>query len=566
MSEVRVEFNVPVRMRDGVTLRANVYRPSEGRHPVLLTRTPYGKDFPNAAQPLDPPQAARRGYAVVVQDVRGRFASEGEWRPFVNEACDGVDSIAWAAGLPYSDGRVGLFGGSYVGFTQWAAAVEAPEALRAITPTFTWADPLEGLVFRGGAFELGLGATWTLLGGLNTVARRNAANPQQSALAAAALVREFDALSRTGYASLPLRDFAPLRRHGLYEELREAFERPMDRAAASEVDFAARRERATAPAFLVGGWYDVFLGGTLDNYAALRKRGVPAKLLIGPWAHIQHGIRIGEVAFGFASQAAFIDLRADLGSLLVRWFDRWVKGEENGVDREPPVMIFVMGANRWRAETEWPPARMLQASYFLRGDGLLTLERPGAELPDEYDYDPRDPVPTRGGATLLAPEYPSGAFDQRPIEARPDVVSFTTAPLERDLDLIGPVRLHLIAASTATDTDFVARLVDVHPDGYAQNLTDGIVRARYRDPDHPALVEPGRAYEYVIDLWATANRFLAGHRIRVDVTSSSFPRWDRNPNTGAPFGADAEMRPARQSIFHDAEHPSRIVLPIVPAS
>lgn len=566
MAEVVVEFNVPVRMRDGVTLRANVYRPVEGRHPVLLTRTPYGKDFPNAGLPLDPPQVARRGYVVALQDVRGRFASEGDWRPFAYESCDGADSIAWASSLPYSDGRVATFGGSYVGFTQWAAAVGAPEALRAITPTFTWGDPLDGLVFRGGAFELGLGATWTLLLGLNGVARRHAANPQQAALATAAVVREYDALALAGYASLPLREFAPLARHGLYEEIREAFDHPMDRAVAGDLDVAARRDRATAPAFLVGGWYDVFLGGTLDNYASLRKRGVPAKLLIGPWAHLQHGSRIGEAVFGFASQAAFIDLRSDLGSLLVRWFDRWVKGVENGIDREPPVLIFVMGANRWRAETEWPPARMLQTSYYLRGDGGLSIERPGAELPDEYEYDPRDPVPTLGGATLLAPEFAAGAFDQRPIEARRDVLSFTTAPLDRDLDLIGPVRLHLIAASSAPDTDFIGRLVDVHPDGYAQNLTDGIVRASYRDPEHPAPIEPGRAYEYVIDLWSTANRFLAGHRIRVDVTSSSFPRWDRNPNTGRPLGTDAELRPARQSILHDSEHPSRIVLPIVPVA
>ena len=565
MSHVLAEFNVPVPMRDGVTLRANVYRPAEGRHPVLLTRTPYGKDFPLAGQPLDPAQVARRGYVVAIQDVRGRFASEGDWRPFAHESCDGLDTIAWASSLPYADGRVALFGGSYVGFTQWAAAVEAPDALRAITPTFTWADPLDGLVFRGGAFELGLAATWTLLYGLNTVTRRFAGDPQRAALAAAALVRETDGLGRTGYASLPLRDFAPLARHGLLDEIAAAFAHPMDRERARDLDVAARRERATAPAFLVGGWYDAFLGGTLENYVALRKRGVPAKLLVGPWAHIQHGARIGELVFGFASQAAFIDLRADLGSLLVRWFDRWVKGEENGVDREPPVLIFVMGANRWRAETEWPPARMLQTSYFLRGGGGLSIERPGAELPDEYDYDPRDPVPTLGGATLLAPEFPAGAFDQRPIEARPDVVSYTTPPLDRDVDLIGPVRLHLIAASSATDTDFVARLVDVHPDGYAQNLTDGIVRARYRDPEQPAPIEPGRAYEYVIDMWATANRFLAGHRIRVDVTSSNFPRWDRNPNTGHDFGADAELRPARQSILHDSEHPSRIVLPIVPS-
>jgi putative CocE/NonD family hydrolase len=227
------------------------------------------------------------------------------------------------------------------------------------------------------------------------------------------------------------------------------------------------------------------------------------------------------------------------------------------------VTIFVMGTNVWRHEAEWPLARAVETDYFLRSGGGLSTAAPGGEEPDRYVYDPADPVPTVGGATLMAPEFPSGPRDQRPLEARADVLVYTSAPLERDLEVTGPVRVHLFAASSAADTDFVARLVDVHPDGYARNLTDGIVRARYRVPDRPAPIEPDRAYEFVIDLWATSNVFLKGHRIRLDVTSSSFPRWDRNPNTGHPFAADAELAVAHQVVFHEARRPSRVVLPVV---
>ena len=564
---VRVDFDVPARMRDGTLLRANVYRPAgAGRWPVLLTRLPYGKDLPLGGAALDPVQAARRGYVVVVQDTRGRARSEGDWSPFRYEAEDGVDSVAWAAGLPAADGQVGMYGLSYFGFTQWAAAALQPPALKALVPQVTWADPLDGVAYRGGAFELGTSAAWHLQMGLDVLLRRHRADPAALGPALRALAGELDALGPQGYAALPLAQFAPLRRQAVAPAFFEQVAAPMDRAQAEPLSILGKHGGVTVPTFNIGGWYDIFLAGTLSNYTAMRALGRPTKLLIGPWSHTGRGGATGEANFGFAAQAGFIDLRADLGSLQLRWFDHWLKGSDTGMLREPPVTLFIMGANVWRQEQEWPLARAVPTPCYLRAGGRLSPEAPGAEPPDCYDADPADPVPTRGGALLMTPEYPPGPYDQRPIEARPDVLVYTTPPLPRDIEVTGPITLRLWAVSSAPDTDFVARLTDVFPDGRSLNLTDGIVRARYRDAgrgEPPSPIEPGRPYAYAVDLWATSNRFLAGHCIRLQVASSCFPRWDRNPNTGHPFGADAELRVARQQILHDREHPSHLLLPLV---
>ena len=251
----------------------------------------------------------------------------------------------------------------------------------------------------------------------------------------------------------------------------------------------------------------------------------------------------------------------------LRWFDHWLKGIDSGMLAEPPVRLFVMGANVWRDEAEWPLARAGNTPFYFHADRTFTTDPPDAERPDWFTYDPASPGPTHGGALLMSPEFPSGPYDQRAIESRPDVLTYTTAPLERDTEVTGPVSVELWACSSAPDTDFVARLVDVYPDGRAYNLTDGIIRARYRDyPLAESLIEAGRPYRFNIDLWATSNVFKAGHRIRVQITSSNFPRWDRNPNTGHPFGQDAELRTADQTILHDREHPSHILLPLVPAA
>lgn len=585
--QIVVDYDVPATMRDGVTLRANIYRPADqGPWPVLLTRLPYGKDFPIGAAVLDPAQVARRGYVVVVQDTRGRLASEGEWTPFVHEADDGVDTIAWAAQLPYSTGQVGMYGASYFGFTQWASAVHQPPALKVTVPFQTWNDPLNGVLYRGGALELGTAGNWQLQMALDVLMRRHRGNPQALGQAIALLVREMDALGIQGYRSLPLQDFAPLKQQDVAPSFFENFTHPMERdhELIRPLHILGHHHRVLVPSFNIGGWYDIFLQDTITNFKVLREEGSTpqarqSKLLIGPWTHGGLNNPVGELNFGFASSAALIDLTIDFVSLQIRWFDHWLKGIDTGMLNEAPIKLFVMGANTWRNEHEWPLARAVETRYYLHsgghanslhGDGALTLDPPQGEeaSTDQYIYDPADPVPTRGGALLMSPEYRSGPHDQRPVEDRTDVLVYTSAVLSSAVEVTGPIKVHLWAASSAPDTDFVARLVDVHPDGYAQNLTDGILRARYRAFERgeaPGLIEPGAAYIYEIDLWATSNLFQAGHRIRLDVTSSSFPRWDRNPNTGHAFGADAELAVARQTILHDSAHPSYVVLPIVPA-
>ena len=582
--QITADFDVPARMRDGVILRANVYRPvGEGQWPVLLTRLPYGKDLPISNSMMDPAQVARRGYVVIVQDTRGRSTSEGEWDPMRREILDGEDTVAWAAQLPYSNGDVGMYGISYFGFTQWATAIRHPPALKAMIPVMTWSDPLDGVLFRRGAFELGSGASWQMMMGIDVLFRRYRGDPDSRNRGRAfyMLAKETDALAEQGYWSLPLKEFGPLKRTDVAPAFFEIIDNAMNRNHADPLTILGKHERVTVPTFNIGGWYDIFLQDTIENFRNMRSQGSTpearqSKLLIGPWAHGVMTNPIGEVNFGFAASAAFIDLQIDFVNLQLRWFDHFLKGIETGMLNEAPIKLFVMGANVWRDEQEWPLARAVETRYYLHsnghantlnGDGLLSTRAPESETADQYVYDPSNPVITRGGALLMTPEFRPGPFDQRSVESREDVLVYTTPELEQDVEVTGPIVVHLWATSSAPDTDFVARLVDVHPDGYAQNLTDGIIRARYRNFAHGGevtLIEPGKAYEYEIDLWATSNVFKKGHRIRLDVTSSNFPRWDRNPNTGHEFGEDSELAVARQSILHDAEHPSYVLLPLVP--
>lgn len=584
--QITVDYDVPAKMRDGVILRANVYRPAgEGKWPILLTRLPYGKDFPLGTASLDPVQVARRGYVVIVQDTRGRFTSGGEWRPFVNEENDGVDTVEWASKLHYSNGSVAMYGGSYFGYTQWITAVNAPPALKTIIPFITWNDPLNGMLFRGGALELGVVGNWQLMMGLDVLMRRHRTDPKALGQAISMLIKQTDALGPKGYRSLPLKDFAPLKEQDIAPPFFETVEHPMDRdyEDVKKLTIVGRHEQVKIPTFNIGGWYDIFLADTLSNFKIMREQGSTpearqSKLLIGPWYHGGMMNPIGEVNFGFAATAALIDLQIDAMSLQVRWFDHWLKGIDTDMMKEAPIKLFVMGANVWRDEQEWPLARAVNTRYYLHshgrantlnGDGLLSTETPADEAVDQFVYDPANPVMTRGGALLMTPEFPGGIFDQRLTERREDVLVYSTSPLDHDVEVTGPITVHLWATSSAPDTDFVARLVDVYPDGYAMNLTDGIIRTRYRgfmQGEAPSLIEPEKAYEYTIDLWATSNVFKAGHCIRLDVTSSNFPRWDRNPNTGHALGADAELAIAHQTILHDADHASYVELPVIPTT
>jgi putative CocE/NonD family hydrolase len=579
VSGVRADFDVPATMRDGVVLRANVFRPDdagEGRYPVLLMRLPYGKDFPLGSSLINPAQAARRGYIVVVQDVRGTFTSEGEFDPMRNEGADGADSVAWAAALPGSNGSVGMFGGSYMGFTQWAAAREAPAALHAMAPMITWADPNEGVFSRNGVFELGLEGAWLLQRGLDVLSRRNRGNPKGQYQAFTALAREYDRLVAAGYVEVPLQRFGPLARLELNQPMTDAMKHREDLAFQDPARVTSAYGVAHIPALHIGGWYDIFLNGTIRNFNAMRAQGNPNQyLVIGPWSHTSFSPNVGDLDFGLRSGAALIDLQIDLVSLHLQFFDQFLKHSPNGFDQWPRVKYFMMGTNVWRASDVWPPATMRPEAWYLHSDGhastagdggLLSREIPTSEPADIYAYDPLNPVPTVGGATLMHPALTAGAFDQRPIEARDDVLVYTSTPLEQPLALAGPVTATIYVATDGPDTDFVARLVDVYPDGRAMTLTDGVTRLRYRDGvGSPAgLVESGRVYEISVDLWATAITFLPGHRIRLDVTSSNFPRWERNPNTGEDPATATTWRVARQTVMHDAEHPSHIVLPVLP--
>lgn len=577
-SGVRAEFDVPATMRDGVILRANVFRPDdggEGRYPVLLMRLPYGKDLPLGTSLLEPSQTARRGYIVVIQDVRGTFTSDGDFDPMRNEAEDGADTVAWASTLPGSNGDVAMYGGSYMGFTQWAAAREAPTALKAMAPLITWADPNEGVLTRGGVFELGLEGSWLLQRGLDVLVRRNRGNPAEIGRAFYQLAREYDALRAAGYAETPLTQFGPLTRLGLNEPVEAGLAHREDLVYQNPARVTAAYSVAKMPMLHIGGWYDIFLNGTIRNFNAMRAEGRDDQyLVIGPWSHTSLSSNVGDLDFGLGAGVALVDLQIDLASLHLAFFDRYLKSATNIFAQWPRIKYFMMGANVWRSSDVWPPETMQPQNWYLHsngqantavGDGLLSPEPPATEPADSFTYDPENPVPTIGGATLMHPSFRTGAIDQQPIERRVDVLVFTSAPLEKPLALAGPVTATLFVATDGPDTDFVARLVDVYPDGSAMNLTDGVARLRYRNgfttPVGPA--EPGQIYELTIDLWATAITFLTGHRIRLDVTSSNFPRWERNPNTGEDPARATSWRVARQTVLHDDQHRSYVALPVL---
>jgi putative CocE/NonD family hydrolase len=551
MADMEIEFDVAAKMRDGTVLNADVYRPGgEGPWPVLLERTPYGRR--RMLQLLDPFEAVSRGYIVVHQDTRGRFGSDGEWLPFTYEVEDGYDTVKWAATLPGSSGVVGMFGASYMGNTQWAAAVAAPPELRAIIPNVTWCDPSDGLHFRGGAVELGLNGWWSLTTGADELAARHAHDPAAAGAALAALIADHDGLARRTYWELPAGGLPALARHGVTGI---GVERALaDPAAADGATIAGKHAGIEAAALNIGGWFDIFLQGSLDNFTAVTAQGKPARMLVGPWTHVAGltGGISGETNFGLASTHQGIGF----DQVQLDWYDHWLKGVDNGVAAAPPVRIFVMGINQWRDEHEWPLARAVDTPWHLGAGGALTPASPATgETPDTYLYDPADPAPTRGGNLVMAGEYPAGQFDQRIVEDRADVLTYTSAPLTEDLEVTGRIRMRLHAATDGPSTDWVVRLCDVDTDGVSRNLCDGILRTHGT---------PGEAADHDIDLWSTSNVFLAGHRIRVQVTSSNFPRWDRNLNTGEASQDAVTVRTAHQTVFHDTGRPSRIVLPVVP--
>ena len=573
------ERNVMVPMRDGVRLATDVYRPdAAGRFPALVTRGPYGKDGYADNQEHSIWFFPQRGYVVVSQDCRARFDSEGDYyNPLFQEGRDGYDTVEWAARQPWCNGRVATTGQSYLGATQYTlAAGPRPPHLRCMAPVSASADFHQSWVYHtGGAMEWGWMVAYAIHKGRDTL-RRAGREDLLAQMDEYVLPPDNFAqpLTDAWFAHLPLRDWiGRLREAAPY--FAEYFDQERDGPYWWGINLLRQAHRIDLPMFHVSSWYDIFLEGALNGYQALRDRAASARarsgqrLLVGPWAHIRPytaptSSDTGDIDFGAES-------RIELHEHLLRWFDYWLKDIETGLMDEPPVLVFVMGENRWRAESDWPLPRTHYTRYYLHADapantahgaGGLSTAPPGDEPPDVYVYDPSDPVPTRGGSTLIIPQ---GVADQREVEARPDVLVYTSAPLERDLEITGPISATLYAASSAVDTDFTAKLVDVRPDGYAHNLQDGIVRARYRtSAAEPSLIQPGRVYRYEIDLWATSHVLFAGHRLRLEISSSNFPRFDRNPNTGAPIGADARLETARQTVHHSAQYPSHVTLPVIP--
>jgi uncharacterized protein len=556
------ELGVETKMRDGTVLRADIYRPEAvGKFPVLLQRTPYDKRNERGFAL----KAASRGYVVVVQDVRGRYSSDGEWYPFKNESNDGYDTVEWAAQLPHSDGRVGMFGGSYVGATQMLAAIAHPPHLAGICPAVTASNYHDGWTYQGGAFEQWFNESWTSGLAQDTLNRAVQRNTN-------ALHYMWKPLSEYTLFEVPkqaeqVRTLAPYfddwLAHPNYDEYW--------RHIAIEEHFS----EITVPALHIAAWYDIFLGGSLRNYIGIRSHGANdfarknQRLLVVIGGHAGGGRKIGDLDFGAAAE------KFDEDEITIAWYDYVMKGTQNSFANSMPVKLFVMGANEWREESDWPLSRARATKYFLhsggkanslRGDGSLNTSAPQAEGVDQYIYDPADPVPTVGGPLCCdAAHLKPGPKDQRPVETRDDVLVYSTTALTQDLEVTGPITLELFASSSAVDTDFLAKLVDVWPDGFAQNLTEGIVRARYRDSqDRPALMNTNMVYKFELDLWATSNVFRKGHKLRLEISSSNFPRFDRNLNTAIESVSGLTGRDATNKIFHDAQHPSALLLPILP--
>ncbi|MEM9682607.1 MAG: CocE/NonD family hydrolase [Pseudomonadota bacterium] len=566
--DVEIEHNVAAAMRDGVTLRADIYRPkAEGDFPVLLCRTPYGKTRRGMHGEIGN-EMASRGYMVVYQDVRGRYDSEGE--PLLHMGSDprnpcildGYDTVEWCAALPGSTGKVGTFGNSYCGMTQWEMAPTRPPHLACMFAQGVVANHLDR--HMSGVIRLGRRMTWTI----NTISPDMARRLQVPG--APKTPEEADELWDSRDRSkwlwyLPLSEIPKSAMPGMHDY----WQRLLRDTVRDHFAHEARHKDVDVPVLSGTGWYDQQLG-TIKQFAGMRKNGMTEaarasqRLIVGPWGHTTLALhrKVGELDFGPAAEWNYYEM-ADA------WFGKWLKGERTEADEWAPAQIFVMGRNDWRHDDQWPPAGMTPTPWYLHsggganlntGDGVLSPMPPADDPPDAYDYDPRDPV-----MTIYTRDGQQVPMDQRRLDDRRDILRYTSAPLDAPLEVVGPVEVRLFASSSAPDTDFIAKLIDVHPDGFVQELCYGLVRARHRNgTDRTDLIEPGEVYEYTIKLNPTGNCFLPGHRIRLDIQSSDFPNFDRNHNTGGDDYRESTLATARQTVFHDGARPSHVLLPVIP--
>jgi uncharacterized protein len=572
---VTKQDDVPATMRDGTVLRADVYRPqNSNRVPVILMRTQYGKSEAQAGSRYQSPDwFASHCYLVVVQDIRGQGASGGTFSEFTHDQNDGYDSVEWAAGLPGSNGKVGMYGSSYVGATQWLAAVTAPPHLVTIVPANTASDYYDGWTYEGGEFRLAFVQPWAI-GSIATTAAQNRKDQ--------ATVDELTAASADPTRWLDFRPFkdlppmqpgnpavAPWYFDWIHHSARDDFWR--------QFGIRDRYPSVTVPVLNFEGWYDAFLAGGTENFAGMVTKGgndfarANQRLVIGPWDHVDWGRPDSEPAPMLKAIGAVAD--SPINNLMLDWYDHFLKGKDNGVAGKPRVDYFVMGANEWRTAAGWPLPQARPTTYYLSGrggtdrKGQLSSTPPPVDPPDVYTYDPRFPAPSLGGHSCCgAQSGPQGPYDQTPVEQRSDVLVYTSATLPHDTEITGPTTVDLWAQSSAVDTDFTAKLAVVTPDGAVINLNNGILRTSFRDSlSNPTPVTPNKPVAYRIQVWPTSYEFRAGDRIRLEISSSDYPQFAPNPNTGEPFGASTATVPATQTILHDSAHPSSVTVPVIPA-
>ncbi|MDD1716139.1 MAG: CocE/NonD family hydrolase [Methanolinea sp.] len=565
-----VERDVAAEMRDGTVLYADVYRPSseDGSWPVLLIRQPYNKAHAMTFSYAHPSWYASKGYMVVSQDVRGRWSSGREFSPFRNEMEDGYDSVEWAASLPGSLGKVGMYGFSYGGATQLLAAAARPPHLTCICPAFCTPQFYEGWAYNGGAFALAFNLSWSLYLAADTARRKGLSMYEATLWKALQSMHDW-------WGWLPMNTFPLLKAYELAPYFFEWLDHPTYDAYWQRWSIDRFYPSISVPALHIGGWYDIFRDGVLSLFEGLTRNAGSRiarenqKLVMGPYCHNPWSQVVGACDLGAAASNT-VDM------LQLRWYDHWLKGKENGIMEEPRVRYFVLGENTWKESRQWPPAPSGPVSLYLHsggmanslgGDGTLSRDPPGDQPPDVYVYDPRDPTPSMGGQSCCIPGVsPMGPADQRSVEASNQVLVYTGSPLDRPATIAGPVEAFLWVATDAPDTDFCVKLVDVSPDGRAVNLTSGILRMKYRKSlENPELLSPGEVYPVRIFGGSTAAVFRADHRIRLEVASSNFPCWDRNTNTGDNPMKDGytEIRTATQQVFHDQARPSHIVLTVL---
>ena len=574
-TSLTVDTNVPVPMRDGTILRAEVYRPSgPGKWPVLLSRIPYGKHNPRyRTLHLDLVRAVARGYVMVVQDVRGRHASDGEWYPFRFDGQDGYDTVEWCAAQPWSDGNVGMFGMSYHGASQWLAAVEAPHSLKGIVPGLTSADLFDSWTYLGGAFGLWWTGHWSAGFVLD-----NIADTPDHLKDAVAETRKWAREPLALASHLPVRDMPGLKKVADYYY--DWMDHPTYDDYWKKIGAWDRLSNVKVPVLSVGGYYDSFIRGTVRSYRWLRENAAtPATrdqqhIVLGPWIH-SHLLppNSGQRYFGGGASGPGIDYQG----MVLAWYDHWLKGEDNGIESDPRAYYFTMGDNQWQEAESWPPPST-DTSFFLRskgrantrhGDGTLSLDPSGeSEPPDSYLHNPLNPVPTVGGPYVRGiPGFvDAGSIEQTPAETREDVLVYTSAPVDKRLEITGHLNLVLWAASSARDTDWAVTVSVVEPSGASYNFCEGILRASCRESlESPSLIEPDKPYQYTIDLGPTSIAFQPGQSIRLRIASSNFPAFARNLGTGGPVNRESreDAVVALQTILHDAAHPSRLVLPVV---